>query len=221
MTIWENHSNVHKVAVSFFENWSWKHRKRRQGNGIENNSNKMCFKSQTVRYFSLTHVVYIEERRKSRSVECKNVFCLNAPQYWLSSEMKANSSQRSYAVKTHQDLMPERLKKSVRNQEWPGTDRTTWWKQRESSPLKMSKKYKWNVKGEITAFFILLNVHFILPAESFSTTTGKCNWHWAGFKLHPSNKALDIPCKIIGFKCCEILRMQILPREFIYCNGPQ
>ncbi len=84
--------------------------------------------------------------------------------------------------------------KCLRNQEWPGTDRT-WWKQREPSPLKMSKnpmKCQERNHRILHSTHLLLNIHFNLPAGSFWTTIGKCNWHWAGFKLHPSNIALDI-----------------------------
>lgn len=90
---------------------------------------------------------------------------------------------------------------------------------------KIQMKCQGRNHGILHSTHLLLNIHFNLPAEaflkSFWTTIGKCNWHWAGFKLHRSNKALDISCNIIGNKCCEMLWIQILPSEYVYSNGLQ
>lgn len=94
MTISENHFNIHRVAESFFENCSWYTERvvrvmklnitkiRRvlkvklflSWHSIPNIWRDTKATSPIVKYFSLAHVVYIEERRKSSAVECKKRF---------------------------------------------------------------------------------------------------------------------------------------------------
>lgn len=107
--------------------------------------------SPIVKYFSLAHVVYIEERRKSSAVECNKHFLFECSSILI---VKWDESELFIEIVCHENASGFDAWEVEQVCEESGMavqhDKNSVNLHRSKSP-----KIRWNVKREISAFFIL------------------------------------------------------------------